>query len=41
MIKESERLKLALPSGEMQNDVLKLLDKIGVEYSMAFRRLVH
>lgn len=41
MIKESERLNVALPSGEMQNDILKMLGKIGVKYSFVPRRLVH
>lgn len=40
-MKESERLKIAIPSGELEKDVLGFIKDIGLDYAAYDRRYLH
>lgn len=40
-MKESERLKIALPSGELQKDTLQFMRDIGLDFAAVDRRYLH
>lgn len=40
-MKENERLRFALPSGELEKDVQDFMKKIGLDFTAADRRYLH
>lgn len=40
-MKENERLKMAVPSGELEKDVLDFMRTIGLEFTAINRRYLH
>lgn len=40
-MRETERLKIAIPNGELKDDVQKLMTNIGVSFAAVPRRYLH
>ena len=40
-MKENERLRFALPSGELEKDTLDFMKRIGLEFTAVDRRYLH
>lgn len=40
-MKESERIKIGLPSGELQKDVIQFMKEIGLDFETVPRRYLH